>query len=694
MNQFLSSILLLASVLVLSSCNQGGSDTSSADSLASANGLVGTADSQTYTINTIAGFESGLIKLAHIDDTLANAGIGGTPGPGDVIINFGPNSTEGTIPGLLANCEGITNYKNCDVYGNVTYAQPGTYTYRVSYDPKGLLSGRVTLPAGTIHARAPGDFVIVSIGDSVASGEGSPMYPWIDDYEGPYWNDRPSNYQPYISDPSIPNCHRSAYAGPVLAVNKLKQTNDITFIHIACSGAKLHGNPMDPKSTVWELGQIERINAQLDWVREKVSRIDALIISGGANNASGDGENYGFGAIIERCVNPFAGPWCSTDADFRSNLRTSIGGLPVHFAALQTKIQSGNDEQVPRVVAITEYFDPTRDANGEFPNVATSIGCGLGVISPSEWEFLYNEMVVPLNREVRAAANLHRWVYVEGIADAFRTHGYCASATPGDYSGASWVVKVPESLYYQKDASGTGHPDLRGQGVYRDRIYTALVQANPPRTVASATSGGQPYTFGTWTAGDVEVTLTASNPIRESGVRETYYTIDDPQCSVDTVDVGACLPYSTPVTITESGRHTASFFSYNQFGAPETRTKPVEVFIDKEPPVMTCSAIPNELWPPNKRMVGITVSVTAVDEVSGPADYLLVSIQDSAGDAANAVQDFVIGTNDTEGSMLSDRTGYGGDRYYTLTYRSEDAVGNVGTCDVVVMVPHDQGKNR
>ncbi|MDH5649463.1 MAG: hypothetical protein OEY67_07375 [Gammaproteobacteria bacterium] len=37
--------------------------------------------------------------------------------------------------------------------------------------------------------------------------------------------------------------------------------------------------------------------------------------------------------------------------------------------------------------------------------------------------------------------------------------------------------------------------------------------------------------------------------------------------------------------------------------------------------------------------------------------------------------------------------GYGGNRFYTLTYQSEDAVGNVGACDVVVVVPHDQGNN-
>jgi hypothetical protein len=189
---------------------------------------------------------------------------------------------------------------------------------------------------------------------------------------------------------------------------------------------------------------------------------------------------------------------------------------------------------------------------------------------------------------------------------------------------------------------------------------------------------------------DVEVTLTARNPIRESGVRDTYYAADDPVCNAGSASAGACTPYTGPFTISESGRHVVSFFSNNSFGAPETRARPVEVLIDKEPPVMTCSASPDELWPPNKRMVDIAVSVTAVDEVSGPADYQLVAIHDSYGEAETAIRDFEIGVADTAGVMLSDRSGKLGARTYTLTYESADAVGNVGTCDVLVSVPHDQ----
>lgn len=636
--------------------------------------------SEAFTIHAIAGFESGLVKVAHIDGTLdiartVSIEFGGNPYPTDL------------YEGLLYNCGGLAERQDCDVYGTVIYNDPGTYPFTVTYDPSGIFTDPITL-TGSVIVRPPGDFVIVSIGDSVASGEGSPGLP-VRSIDGGYWDDFPSDYNVppnWRADETTPGCHRSAFAGPAQAAARFDETNEVTFIHIACSGgAQGNEEPGDKEWPGYDRGQIGKIDLQLDWVRERVSRIDVLLLSAGANNV-----NNGFGSVVTTCLlnNPFKP--CSEDTEFRDSLRTSIAGLTQKYGFLQQKIQSGDWDEVPSVVAITEYFDPSRDADGNFPSVAVSLSCGLGAIGPAEWQFLYDEMVVPLNNQVRAAADLHGWRYVGGIADAFRTHGYCASPLVGDLSGRAWVVKAPEAIFTQGDVAGTAHPDLDGQAVYRDAIYTTVLEANPPRTRATATTQGQRYAFGTWVNTDVEVTLTARNPIRESGVRDTYYAADEPVCNAGSASAGACTPYTSPFTISESGRHVVSFFSNNSFGAPETRARPVEVLIDKEPPVMTCSASPDELWPPNKRMVDVAVSVTAVDEVSGPADYQLVAIHDSYGEAETAIRDFEIGVADTAGVMLSDRSGKLGARTYTLTYESADAVGNVGTCDVLVSVPHDQ----
>lgn len=660
---------LLAVLLSIASGCSGGEAGARAASATS------TGPSQAFTVSSVAGFESGLVKLAHIDGQLDVART--------VSIEYGGDPVSGvrSYEGLLYDCGGVAERQDCDVYGTVAYDDPGTYAFTVTYDPSGLFTDPVTL-TGHVVVREPTDFVVVSIGDSVASGEGSPVKP-LGLVDGGYWDDFPSDYDvppEWRADRSTPGCHRSTFAGPAQAVARIQDTNGATFVHIACSGAS-EGNeePGDRDWPGYQLGQIGKVDLQLAWIRERVPRIDVLLISAGANNVLG-----GFSSVIAGCLlnNPFTP--CSEDTDFVNRLDTSIAGLAEKYSYLQQAIESGDEDQVPRLVAITEYFDPTHDENGDFPGPLESLGCGLGAIAPEEWRFLHEHMVVPLNDQVRAAAQAYGWVYVGGIADAFQKHGYCASR------GQAWVVKAPESLEKQGDIAGTAHPDLNGQAVYREKIYQAVVDANPPRTAASAEAAGRPYVFGTWVNSDVVVTLAARNPIRESGVRGTQYAPDEPICSAGSAAAGACQPYAAPFTISQSGRHLVSFFSSNALGWPEKWVKPVEVLIDKEPPVMTCSASPAELWPPNKRMVDVAVSVTAVDEVSGPAAYWLDAIHDSEGGAEAAVQGFEIGTADTSGAMLAKRSGRIGTRSYTLTYKSADALGNVGSCDVVVQVPHDQ----
>ncbi|MEN8235221.1 MAG: hypothetical protein ABFR89_09905 [Actinomycetota bacterium] len=206
-------------------------------------------------------------------------------------------------------------------------------------------------------------------------------------------------------------------------------------------------------------------------------------------------------------------------------------------------------------------------------------------------------------------------------------------------------------------------------------------------------AAGQPYTFDTWVNTDVEVTLHAYNPIKEAGVRDTFYGVGDELCTPDAAP-GVCQPYTGPFVVDGTAGTTVSFYSTNTSGASETKVEPVEVLIDKEPPVMSCSASPEELWAPNNRFIDVATAVTAVDEVSGPADFWLDAIADSYGDADTGIQGFELGEADIDGSMLAKRSGRLGTRVYTLTYASADHLGNTGTCEVTVSVPHDQRRRN
>lgn len=519
--------------------------------------------------------------------------------------------------------------KQCHVYGTHAYTAPGTYTIRISYVP-GLFSDRQTaMTRATISA--PGDFVILSIGDSVGSGEGNPpvqysllgVDPLPPSGKGFWgWDDPGSAYCLPPSCASAPitqttppeeaemlrnNCHRSFLAGPALAAGLIARTNPATFVHFACSGASV-GQIGMPES---DYPGRSNIVQQLKIARKHLPRIDVLLISGGFNNMTFRSTSYsqdqvvrvGFGKLVMRCLNPL-NP-CQEDPDFTTDINDSIHGnpdrvLPGHeenrpdvefrFPGLHREYQDLDKEihcinpaddspepdcsekQIPKLVLITEFFDPTHDQNGDLGTVAC-----LGV-PRARWAYLEG-VITDVNLEVRNSP----WHAVIGIQDDFLKHGLCAD------DADRWVVRPLESEPNQNDASGTGHPTGAGHADYRDRIYAQMIQWNPPVTTASAMAGGGLYAFGTWTDQDVEMTLSAKNLIMEAGVKQTYYAVDNPSCNfLDVSDFPNnppnCSIYQGPFTISTSGQHTVTFFSLNGHGNPEP-VQTAQVWIDLGAPL-------------------------------------------------------------------------------------------------------------
>ena len=374
--------------------------------------------------------------------------------------------------------------------------------------------------------------------------------------------------------------------------------------------------------------------------------------------------------------------------------------------------------QIPKLVLITEYMDPTHDRNGNYPVALEDECVGLfATVSNAEWMFFYNSIVHPLNQEVDSFPDIAQRVgfsgpvlAVEGIENDFLMHGVCAG-------NKRWVFDLadstnllgsdPHKASYKRN--GTGHPialryqpDLGllfgppftpccGQEDYRDRIYTSIVHRNPPVTTASATAGGAAYTFGTWALQDVVVTLSATNPIKEAGVQQTLYAIDDPNCNP--VTLAACSTYAGPFTISKPGKHTVTFGSLNASGWPGT-FQTVQVWVDL-PPVMACTVTPSVLWPPNNKMVPVSLNVTAVSAAFGPTPFSLKSVATSEGNAATDIQGFVIGQPSTVGSLLASRLGNEKTgRVHTFVYQSTDQLGLTGTCTAQVLVPHDQRRSN
>ena len=123
------------------------------------------------------------------------------------------------------------------------------------------------------------------------------------------------------------------------------------------------------------------------------------------------------------------------------------------------------------------------------------------------------------------------------------------------------------------------------------------------------------------------------------------------------------------------------------FGNFTTGTFHVTVVDTTAPTVDAIGASPNTIWPPNKRMVPVAITVNAADTVSATTSRI-VSI---AGDDGATAGDAQI-TGSLTALVRADRSGGGNGRTYTFMVETKDAAGNTVTSSVAVFVPHDQGR--
>jgi hypothetical protein len=115
---------------------------------------------------------------------------------------------------------------------------------------------------------------------------------------------------------------------------------------------------------------------------------------------------------------------------------------------------------------------------------------------------------------------------------------------------------------------------------------------------------------------------------------------------------------------------------------------------DTTPPTITsASASPNTLWPPNHRMVPVTVSVTATDNSGVVPTCQIVSVSSNEpinglGDGDSA-PDWQI-TGDLSVNLRAERSGMGNGRAYTLTVQCTDGSNNSSSAQTTVSVPHNR----
>ncbi len=115
---------------------------------------------------------------------------------------------------------------------------------------------------------------------------------------------------------------------------------------------------------------------------------------------------------------------------------------------------------------------------------------------------------------------------------------------------------------------------------------------------------------------------------------------------------------------------------------------------DTEPPVIANVWVSKTLlWPPNHKMVKVTVHYTDTDNCD-PSPNCTLSV--ASNEAVNGTGD---GNTSPDWQVLdahhvllrAERSGNGDGRVYTITITCTDVSGNSASEDVSVLVPHDRG---
>lgn len=124
---------------------------------------------------------------------------------------------------------------------------------------------------------------------------------------------------------------------------------------------------------------------------------------------------------------------------------------------------------------------------------------------------------------------------------------------------------------------------------------------------------------------------------------------------------------------------------------------------DTTPPGISLTVSPDTLWPPNHKMVAITVNLVVSDDQDPNPTVVLKSITMNEGEETNTFEpdyDQTLGDGhtfndivvDAQGNIFlrAERSGKGEGRIYTITYQATDEAGDKTIESAIVSVPHSQ----
>lgn len=256
------------------------------------------------------------------------------------------------------------------------------------------------------------------------------------------------------------------------------------------------------------------------------------------------------------------------------------------------------------------------------------------------------------------APNDRGW-YASDVTVSFR----CTDALSGIHACAPPTTLTDEGA----DQSVSGQAVDRAGNIGGPATVAGIhIDETAPTITASRTP---PNDHG-WNNEDVEVRFTCGDAL--SGVHA---------CSPDAVVTDEGAAQQVQGTVEDLAGNTAEITVS-------------DINIDKTAPTITCSASPDELWPPDHSLRDVSIAVDLQDGLSGPLGFLLEGATSDQpdelwGPTAGDIHEFAIGTADTLGQLRAERTMPNGARTYVLEYEGSDRADNSAGCAPTVRVPQN-----
>lgn len=147
-------------------------------------------------------------------------------------------------------------------------------------------------------------------------------------------------------------------------------------------------------------------------------------------------------------------------------------------------------------------------------------------------------------------------------------------------------------------------------------------------------------------------------------------------------------------TVFPLGTTTVNVSAIDSAGNTSTGSFTVTVQDTTAPAIEQLTASETSLWPPNHKLVAVTLAATVTDAVDPSPVTRIISVTSNEpveGEGSGSTSpDWVI-TGDLSVQLRAERAGGGSGRVYTITVESRDASGNASVQTVLVTVPHDNG---